>query len=208
NPNAVVFDDPAVLPYAQSVRLSPPAFGFVTKMLIVMKLTIVFFLVGLLNTYAVGFTQTITFSGKNVPLARVFSVVEKQTGFNIFSNKELLQKSRPVSLEVVNMPLSDFLDLAFHDQPISYAINNNTIFIKEKLEIAAQPTVNQLLLPELQNEINGTVLNIDKEPLEGATITIKGTDISTTINSGGKFTLAAEPGQTLIISYIGYQTQE
>jgi hypothetical protein len=43
---------------------------------------------------------TVTFSGKNVELVKVFDAVEKQTGYTIFANKGLLKGIKPVSLTV------------------------------------------------------------------------------------------------------------
>lgn len=46
------------------------------------------------------------------------------------------------------------------------------------------------------------------EPLGGATVSVKGTNRSTTTNAQGEFTLNASPGTTLVASYVGYQTLE
>lgn len=45
-------------------------------------------------------------------------------------------------------------------------------------------------------------------PLPGVSITVKGTSTGTATDSDGKFSLVVVEGQTLIISYIGYLTQE
>jgi hypothetical protein len=61
-----------------------PAHGgihYVTKTLLVMKLTILFLTVALLHVQANGLSQTITFSGKDVAIKSVFTAVEKQTGY-------------------------------------------------------------------------------------------------------------------------------
>lgn len=57
-------------------------------------------------------------------------------------------------------------------------------------------------------EINGSVMSQEGVALEGATITIKSTRVSTATNSEGRFSINAEPAQTLVVSYIGYQTLE
>src|SRR6478752_144801 len=97
-----------------------------------MKLTIVFLALGMLHARAEGFGQTITFSGKNVTLAKIFTAVEKQTGYSIFANKELLKESKPVTVSAAAMPLTEFLDLTFRNQPLGYEIESKTIFIKER----------------------------------------------------------------------------
>ena len=45
-------------------------------------------------------------------------------------------------------------------------------------------------------------------PLIGATVMEKGTGNGTVTNFEGKFSLNVKPGATLVISYVGYETQE
>lgn len=57
--------------------------------------------------------------------------------------------------------------------------------------------------------ITGFVLNAKNEPLEGASISVKGTNKTVLSNTSGKFTLGNETaGSILIISYVGYKTKE
>ena len=195
-----------------SLRRKPPQpFRLRTKMLLIMKLTVLFLVLGLFSANAKGLSQTISFSGKKVSINSVFEAVEKQTGYNVFANKELLRNTMPVSLSVKNMPLTQFLDLTFRDQPIDYEINNKTIFIKKK----AAPAISSLTVSEGQTvseptflQVTGTVTGSDSAVLEGATVVIKGTTVSTTTNASGRFTINAEPDQVLVITYVGYTTLE
>ena len=45
-------------------------------------------------------------------------------------------------------------------------------------------------------------------PLIGATVKVKGTTTGVATDFDGNFTLDVKPGSTLIISYVGYNTQE
>lgn len=56
--------------------------------------------------------------------------------------------------------------------------------------------------------IKGTVLDSNGEPVIGASILVKGTSTGTITNLDGFFSLEAPIGSTLVISYIGYATQE
>jgi hypothetical protein len=56
----------------------------VTKMLRIMKLTAILMTVLALHVGAKGLSQTINFSGKDVPLQKIFSVIEQQTGYVVF----------------------------------------------------------------------------------------------------------------------------
>ncbi|SCD21763.1 SusC/RagA family [Proteiniphilum saccharofermentans] len=59
-----------------------------------------------------------------------------------------------------------------------------------------------------QTQVRGTVVDEAGEPVIGATIQIKGTSQGTVSDIDGNFTLSAPAGGTLVISYVGYQTQE
>ena len=58
-------------------------------------------------------------------------------------------------------------------------------------------------------EVRGTVKNDKGEPLSGATVSIKGTNIAAVTNESGEFTLhAPSTSSVLVVSYGGYKTQE
>ena len=59
-----------------------------------------------------------------------------------------------------------------------------------------------------QAEISGTVLDPTGETVIGATVMEKGTSNGTVTDFDGNFKLKVEAGKTLVISYIGFMTQE
>lgn len=59
-----------------------------------------------------------------------------------------------------------------------------------------------------QIPIAGKVTNVNGAPLSGVTISIKGTNVAVTSNQNGLFTLNANQNAILVISSIGYQSQE
>lgn len=180
--------------------------GLLTKTLLVMKLTLLFLIAGLLNAHAKSYAQHVTFSGKNVAITKVFNAIEAQTGYTVFANKELLRQVKPVTLAVKNMPLKDFLSTVLNNQPVGFEIHNRTIFITVKHAEVKQEAI--MPEPPPYVEINGQVMGSDGVQLEGATVAIKGTSNSVMTGAEGRFTINALPGQTLVISFIGYKTTE
>ncbi|MEJ7830589.1 MAG: SusC/RagA family TonB-linked outer membrane protein, partial [Segetibacter sp.] len=59
-----------------------------------------------------------------------------------------------------------------------------------------------------QNAIKGTIRSTTREPLAGATITVKGTNRSVVTDTTGNFTIDAPQGSTLLISSVGFQEKE
>lgn len=186
-------------------RLLPRRFRLLTKTLLIMKFFILFMMAGLLKVQANGYAQTVTFSGKNVAITRVFKTIEAQTGYTVFANKDVLKNIKPVSVAVQDMPLQSFLTVITKDQPVGYEIHNRTIFIVAKKETPVEKKEEK---PEpVYAEVKG-VVTADGSPLPGTTVAIKGTNISTVTDINGRYTIAALPGQILVFSYVGYKSQE
>ncbi len=59
-----------------------------------------------------------------------------------------------------------------------------------------------------QQKISGLVLNDNKVPLAGATVSLKGSSIATVTLNDGSFTINAKTGDVLEISFIGFKTQQ
>src|SRR5690606_19810971 len=94
---------------------------------LVMKITIVLLLLCILQLNAETYSQTITLSGKDLPMKRVMSAIREQTAYGITGDKTILSNSRPVSINVKDMPLEDFLKEVFRNQPIRYSMDGRTI---------------------------------------------------------------------------------
>ncbi len=60
----------------------------------------------------------------------------------------------------------------------------------------------------VQQEVTGQVLDDGGQPLPGASIIIKGTTTGTTTDFDGNFAIDAADGDTLVVSYIGFDTKE
>ncbi len=54
--------------------------------------------------------------------------------------------------------------------------------------------------------VSGTVTGDDGEALIGVTVMKKNTTVGTVTDADGSFELAANPGDVLVLSYVGYAT--
>jgi len=57
-------------------------------------------------------------------------------------------------------------------------------------------------------DISGMVLDSDNDPVIGANVLVKGTTRGTVTDIDGSFTIDAQPEDVLVISYLGFETQE
>lgn len=165
-----------------------------------MKLTFILITATLLNTSIKVVSQSISFKGKNVGLQEIFSSIEKQTGFAVFCNAELLDKAKPVTLSVVNIPLRDFLHQAFKNQPLDFSIKNTTIVISGR--------ISSTYLSDFLPPIRIKVVDTDGKPLAGATISVKNSSRSGITDAEGVSSINVSEGDVLVISYVGFESAE
>jgi TonB-linked SusC/RagA family outer membrane protein len=65
-----------------------------------------------------------------------------------------------------------------------------------------------LLAVAQEQKITGRVLNAAGQPVEGASVSIKGKTVTVVTNANGEFRISAERGQRLVISSVGYVAGE
>ncbi len=81
-------------------------------------------------------------------------------------------------------------------------------FMKRKLTMFLALFFIGIGLVVAQTQVRGIVVDEAGEPVIGATIQVKGTSQGTVSDINGDFHLSAPAGGTLVISYVGMQTQE
>ncbi len=178
---------------------------FISKTLLVMKLTVILSTVFFLNASAKAVSQNVTFTGERVPLKIILSSVKQQTGFAFLYPRSVLENFKPVSISATDIPLEQFLTELLKSQPLAYKLKGKNILITPKFtvekSIAEEPE-------ELYSPIRGRILDEDGKPLSGATITIKQSKNVAIANADGTFNLDVKEGDILVISYVGYQSKE
>lgn len=171
------------------------------QMLRIMKIASFLLLAVCLHVSGNALSQNITFSGNDVPLEKVFSVIKQQAGYVVMYNKQLIRDKQPVSISAKDMPLGEFLDRVLRGQSLNYRISVETIFLSEK---TAGPQA-----PVQDVKVSGIVYTQERQPLPGASIRVKGTQTGASTSAEGMFSLAAVPENAVLqISSIGFQMKE
>jgi TonB-linked outer membrane protein, SusC/RagA family len=170
------------------------------KLLLVMKLTILFLTVGFLNIHAAGLSQQVTLSVKDLPLEKIFTEVEKQTGYYFLYSPKNLEGIPPISVQAKEMPLIPFLHMIFKDQPLQYSIGSKTINVYAGKIRQPEEPIRQLL-----TNIAGTVTDMDGAPIPAATVAVTKSDKGVSAGNDGRFSLSGIPDSAIIeISAVGY----
>ncbi len=171
------------------------------KMLRIMKLTTILMLLFCLHLSARTSSQTISLTGKDLPLKTIFTAIERQTGYLVWGKAEFLEHARPVTISVRDMPLNNFLALVLDDQPFTWKISDNTIILSEKagVVIGITPYRAPVAAP-VSYTIAGFLQNVEtKEPISGASITFKGSAIGVSTDASGRFVMGNIPENAVMI---------
>lgn len=171
-----------------------------------MQLSGVLLLAFALHVSAGSVSQTVTFSGKEVPLQKVFTIVKKQTGYVFLYTRDLVANNPKVSISADQENLPEFLTRLLKNKRLDFTIEDKTILISRAApDPVPEPATEEPALPP----VSGLVRGADGQAVPGATVAVKGTNISTFTDADGRFTLnEVEANATLVISSIGFETRE
>lgn len=175
----------------------------------VMKIIMFLLVAGFTTVSASSYSQQITFKGKNIPFSAVIDAIRKQSGYTVFGTKKVIESTRPVTIDAKNMPLSQFMEKIIADQPITYIIEDKIISLSATVppEISVKPVSDQQ-----QQIITGVIRHVEtKAPLEGATIKLKGSSLTSSTNAKGQYTFViplTDQKQILVFSFVGMKPQE
>ena len=168
-----------------------------------MKITalILFIFVG--TTFATEtYSQTmkVTVVADKISTDKVIHEIEKQTDYLFVYKVNEVNLKRTVQVNAENKSVAEVLNKVFEGTDIYYAMEGKNIMLmsKAKAGVTAQQT----------NKVTGVVKDKAGIPIIGATIIEKGTANGTVSDIDGNFSLQLNSQGTIIISYIGYITQE
>ena len=181
--------------------------------IIMNRLTKIMFVLGFLLTSVWSYSsnsvyaqnQKFSFEFKQTSIKTIFQYIEKHSEFIFMYRTDLLDTSKKVSVKVEKQSIEQILEQVLKGTSVVYEINDRQIVLKKGLErseeVPQQSRQNKL--------IQGLVKDDKGDVIIGATIKVKGTTIGTTTNMDGLYNLSVpSENSILIVSYIGYATQE
>ena len=170
-----------------------------------MKVIAIFALVIALLSGIACMAQPVTVHLHSAPMRKFLSAVKKQTGYAFFYRDEDLAGTRPVTIDVRNVTIGQAMEFALRDQPLRFDIEGRTIVLSRKID-QPQSDAPRLKGPPSKTVINGTIESIEDTLLVGGTVSVSRSGISVPADSNGHFSIKAQAGDTLRVSFIGYQS--
>lgn len=156
-------------------------------------------------------SKSITLKAENATLKKVLSQIESQSETRFVFSSTNIQSDRKVSINASQKPLSEVLSNLFRPLNITYKVIGGQIILSVDDRNAKNVVPNEQQFSEIQkieDPIKGRVLNEKNEGFAGVNVLIKGTTRGTTTDSEGNFSINAKDGEILMVTFLGYKSQE
>ena len=168
------------------------------KTLLIMKLTMALLLAACLQVSAKSFSQTrITLSLQSVELRKALVIIERKSNYRFLYNDDVVASGIKVDVEAANTPVTEVLDKLLLTRSLYYKILENDLVVISNADNNVQ-----------QARITGKITSAAGEPLVGVSVNLKGSTLGTQTDVNGSFSLTVPDNAVLVISYVGYDTQE
>lgn len=169
------------------------------KSLIIMKLTVVFLLLGMFSANALVYSQDlkIDFSQKSFTVGEVLATIEKNSEYRFLYRNDQIDLNRSIKLDASNKTIDGILTSLFNKTGVNFkTVENNLVILS--------PIVQQK-----KKTVTGKVTDQNGQSLVGVTVLVKGTARAVVTDANGSYTVQLnENDKGLIFSFIGLKKQE
>ena len=172
------------------------------KLLLIMRLIAILLFAGVLQVNATNTAaQKITYVKRNVPLRKIFSAIQQQSGLSLLYDNKLIRPLKNIDIEIKDASVEEALNTCLHGLGLTYAIMDRIIVI------SAKPGTDAKTPPQT---IRGVIKDENGVPMVGATVYVQQLKRGATTNDNGEFILSDVPpgNYTLAISSVGYALEE
>lgn len=148
--------------------------------------------------------KKITVDLDNVPVKEFIKNVESQSGYTFAYNNSEIDLTRRVSIKATDENVVDVVIRALSPQNLTARMEGSRIVVSRKPAAASAQTAQAVR----GGVVTGTVKTVSGEPVIGASVIVMETNRGNVTGLAGDFSVEAMPGQTLSISFLGYNTQQ
>ncbi|GAB3276890.1 TonB-dependent receptor [Larkinella harenae] len=153
--------------------------------------------------------RLVTIKANNLEIKAVLGQLHKQANVRFTYSSSVVDADQKISVTAYNQPLVTVLNLILKPVGLDYKVENKQIILFRA--VSEQKAHNpELAYTEAQAvNVKGRITDENDIGLPGASVVIKGTNVGTTTSTDGHYSLSVPTGsETLVISYIGYVSQE
>ncbi|MBB4801607.1 TonB-linked SusC/RagA family outer membrane protein [Flavobacterium nitrogenifigens] len=158
-----------------------------------LMILLIFSFKGFSSTHS-GKDVQISLNLKDAAITEFFNAVEQKTSFTFLFDEKISGSSQRISIYAEKESLDGVLAKVAAKTGLSFKKLNNTITVTRNLRA--------------QMNVRGKVLDESGMPMPGVTILEKGTKTNTMTDMEGNFSFAVNASAVLVVSYMGYVSQE
>jgi TonB-dependent SusC/RagA subfamily outer membrane receptor len=167
------------------------------KPFLIMKLTFILTIFSVFQSFAGINGQTVSIDMKDAEIRKVLTKIERQGTFRFLFNSRLKELKQKVDVTFDNENITKALDKLFSGTGLSFKkLDNNLIAIRSGD------------IDEADVIVSGRITSPTGDPLTGVSVNIKGTNIGTTTNANGEYSISVPDNATLVFSSVGFVNQE
>lgn len=150
--------------------------------------------------------QKITYKVTKASLSNILKDVRKTTNVRFSYSSELLKKKQPVTVDVTDVPLRDFLNQVLGGCGLDYSEEIGVVIIYEKKAEAPVMPGKEKVPTKISILLRGQVTDQNSLPLSG--VSVRGSDSKemTMTNDDGIFVLFPKVNETITFSRVGMKT--
>ncbi|AOM79340.1 hypothetical protein BFS30_20510 [Pedobacter steynii] len=165
-------------------------------------------LVCFLQVSASTFGQRITLNKKNAQLELVLREVRKQSGYDFIYDGNIFPAGKKINIAVNNANIDEVMRSALQGLSLSYSIDIDGKIVSIRRREA--PSLIERIISKFERiDVRGRVSDSDGNPLGGASVRVKGSNVKVNTDEKGAFYLqGVEENAIIQITYIGYLDKE
>lgn len=138
-------------------------------------------------------------------LSEIIQSIQTQSGYKFFYDDDIVKRNAN-AVQLKDENLDEALKKLFAGTQISYVVKDKVIYLK----LAEKTVEKKSSTPTAaKRTITGVILDENGEPLIGASVRIKGSNVGVATDIDGNYTLeTAEENPTIECTYVGYKPSE
>lgn len=144
------------------------------------------------------FPDKITLKISDTSLINVLETIKSQTGYSFIYNEKIVKNLNHISIDLQEVSLDKAMEEILKGTDLHYRLKDKLIFLEKSPVENRKP-----------RKIQGKVTDEQKNPLPGATVLIKGTNIGVSTDIEGNFVINVPQGnEHLVVSFISMESTE
>ena len=180
--------------------IQPP--GCIRKIVLVMKITTFILFLAIMQVSANSLAQKVSIKANGQTLSTVLDQLSNQTGYDFAYTSKTIKSAKSVTINVKNEELSSVLTKIFNDQPLEFTIKDKFVTVTLKKPAFLDKLKAALDIPIT---VTGKVTDTTGAGLPSATIKNNRTNQVIITTNDGTFSLSAQSGDEITVSFIGYK---